>query len=174
MPRLSFPTLPAAHLALRVLVFLNWVYAGIVLAILIGLIASQRWTMTALGIPPSAQTPRLATGLAAIALLGLLAVPLNLGVLKRLLGMVQTVSAGDPFVAANAYRLQSIAWFLLAQQVLSVIVGFIGKAVSTPAHTLHLSAGFSPGAWLAVIMTFVLARVFADGTLMREDLEGTV
>ena len=26
----------------------------------------------------------------------------------------------------------------------------------------------------AVILTFVLARVFAEGTLMREDLEGTV
>jgi hypothetical protein len=25
-----------------------------------------------------------------------------------------------------------------------------------------------------VILTFVLARVFAEGTLMREDLEGTV
>jgi hypothetical protein len=39
---------------------------------------------------------------------------------------------------------------------------------------LHLDAGFSPGGWLAVILTFVLARVFAEGTLMREDLEGTV
>ena len=27
---------------------------------------------------------------------------------------------------------------------------------------------------LAVLLTFVLARVFAEGTLMREDLEGTV
>ena len=47
-------------------------------------------------------------------------------------------------------------------------------AISTPAHPLHLDAGFSPGGWLAVILTFVLARVFAEGTLMREDLEGTV
>jgi hypothetical protein len=28
--------------------------------------------------------------------------------------------------------------------------------------------------WLAVLLTFLLARVFAEGTLMREDLEGTV
>ena len=28
--------------------------------------------------------------------------------------------------------------------------------------------------WLAIILTFVLARVFAEGTLMRADLEGTV
>jgi hypothetical protein len=28
--------------------------------------------------------------------------------------------------------------------------------------------------WLAVLLTFLLARVFAEGTRMREDLEGTV
>jgi hypothetical protein len=39
---------------------------------------------------------------------------------------------------------------------------------------LHLDAGFSVSGWLAVILTFVLARVFAEGTLMREDLEGTI
>ncbi|MEO7864334.1 MAG: hypothetical protein ABIR63_00465 [Sphingomicrobium sp.] len=58
--------------------------------------------------------------------------------------------------------------------MISLAVGLIGKAISTPAHTLHLDAGFSPGGWLAVLLTFVLARVFAEGTLMREDLEGTV
>ena len=28
--------------------------------------------------------------------------------------------------------------------------------------------------WLAVLLTVLLARVFAEGTLMRDDLEGTV
>ena len=81
---------------------------------------------------------------------------------------------GDAFVTANAYRLHAIAWVLLALQLLSVTIGAIGKAISTPAHPLHLDAGFSPSGWLAVILTFVLARVFAEGTLLREDLEGTV
>jgi hypothetical protein len=94
--------------------------------------------------------------------------------LKRLLAMVGTVRAGDPFVAANAYRLNAIAWILLALQLISLVIGLVGKAVSTPAHPLHLDAGFSPSGWLAVVLTFVLARVFAEGTLMREDLEGTV
>jgi hypothetical protein len=30
--------------------------------------------------------------------------------------------------------LQAIAWALLALQLLSVVIGAIGKAVSTPAH----------------------------------------
>ena len=112
--------------------------------------------------------------LRAIAALGLVAVPLNYVILKRLLAIVETVRAGDPFVAANALRLQTIAWNLLALQLLSVVIGAIAKSVSTPAHQLHLQAGFSISGWLAVLLTFLLARVFAEGTLMRQDLEGTV
>jgi hypothetical protein len=46
--------------------------------------------------------------------------------------------------------------------------------VSTPAHPVDLDAGFSISGWLAVLLTFLLARVFAEGTLMRDDLQGTV
>ncbi len=174
MPRPSSAALPTAYVVLRILVVLNWIYGAIVLAILVGMLAAEQWTMTALGIPLSAQSGKLIIGMRAIAALGLVAVPLNLAVLKRLVAMVKTVRAGDPFVATNAYRLQAIAWFLLGQQILGVVIGLIGKYVSTPTHPLHLDAGFSPGGWLAVILTFVLARVFAEGTLMREDIEGTV
>src|SRR5262249_49188832 len=101
-------------------------------------------------------------------------IPVHYVVLNRLLAIVLTVRAGDAFVAANADRLQAIAWALLALQLLSLLVGAIAKTVSTPAHPLHLDAGFSISGWLAVIPTFLLARVFAEGTHMREDLEGTV
>jgi hypothetical protein len=106
--------------------------------------------------------------------LGLVAMALNALALKRLLAIVETVRTGDPFVAANANRLQAIAWALLALQVLSLAVAAIARAISTPAHPLDLDAGFSVAGWLAVLLTFLLARVFAEGTLMREDLEGTV
>ena len=46
--------------------------------------------------------------------------------------------------------------------------------MSTPAHPLNLDAGFSINGWLAVLLTFLLARVFAEGALMRDDLAGTV
>ena len=174
MTRPSSTALPIAHGVLQILIALNWIYGAIVLAILAGMLVAAHWTMTALGFASSAQSTSLIMGIRAIAALALAAVPLNLAVLKRLVAMVQTVRAGDPFVADNAYRLQAIAWFLLGQQLISVLIGAIGKAVSTPAYPLHLDAGFSPGGWLAVILTFVLARVFAEGTLMREDLEGTV
>src|SRR5665213_3513278 len=174
MSRPSSTALPIAYAVLRILIVLNWVYGAIVLAILVGTFAAEPWTMTALGVPPSAQSGGLIMGMRAIAALGLVAVPLNLALLTRLVAMVETVRAGDPFVAANASRLHAIAWYLLGQQMLSLVIGLIGRSVSTPGHPLHLDAGFSPSGWLAVILVFVLARVFAEGTLMREDLEGTV
>jgi hypothetical protein len=109
-----------------------------------------------------------------IAALGIATVPINYVVFKRLLAMVGTVRAGDPFVAANAYRLQAIAWLILALQLISMTIAGIGRVISTEEHPFHLDAGFSANGWLAVVLCFVLARVFAEGTLMREDLEGTV
>jgi hypothetical protein len=113
-------------------------------------------------------------GLRAIAVLGLATIPINYVILKRLFAIVETVRGGDPFVATNALRLQAIAWALLALQLFSLVIGAIAKAVSSPAHPLKLDAGFSIPGWLAVLLTFLLARVFAEGTRMREDLEGTV
>ena len=68
----------------------------------------------------------------------------------------------------------AIAWGLLTLQLLSLVIGAIAKAVSSPAHPLNIDSGFSINGWLAVLLTFLLARVFAEGALMREDLEGTV
>jgi hypothetical protein len=39
---------------------------------------------------------------------------------------------------------------------------------------LHFKYDFSLTPWLAVLLLFVLARVFEQGAHMREDLEGTV
>ena len=70
--------------------------------------------------------------------------------------------------------MQGIAWALLGLQLVSVVIGGIAKSVSMPGHPLHLDAGFSLTGWLAVLLTFLLARVFAEGARMRDDLEGTV
>ena len=70
--------------------------------------------------------------------------------------------------------MQAIAWSLLALQLLSLVIGAIARTISTPAHPIDVDAGFSINGWLAVLLTFLLARVFAEGTRMRDDLEGTV
>jgi len=172
-PASPSPALPIAYVVLRILVILNWVMCAAILALLVA-IPNEQWIMSAFELTPSPDAERLVMGLRAVAVLGLATIPLNYVVLKRLLAIVETVREGDPFVAANANRLQTVAWALLALQLLSVVIGAIGKAVSSPAHPVDLDAGFSINGWLAVLLTFLLARVFAEGARMREDLEGTV
>jgi hypothetical protein len=173
MTRPYSAALPIAYVVLRLLIVLNWLFGVAILALLVA-IPNERWIMSAFDLTPSPDTDRLILGLRAVAVLGLVAIPLNHIVLKRLVAMVETVRSGDAFVAANAVRLQTIAWVLLALQILSLVIGAIGEAISTKAHPVDLDAGFSINGWLAVLLTFVLARVFAEGALMREDLEGTV
>ena len=172
-PVSSSAALPITYVVLRILVILNWLGGVAILALLV-VLPNEQWIMTAFKLSPSPEAERLVLGLRVIAVLGLVAILINNTILKRLLAIVETVRSGDPFVAANASRLQTIAWALLALQVLSIVIGAIGKAVSTPAHPLRLDAGFSINGWLAVLLTFLLARVFAEGAVMREDLEGTV
>lgn len=174
MSRSKPVALPAAQLLLRLLVVLNWLTGAAILVLLLATIVAPDWTLTALGIKPTSEIPRLLMPLRAIAALGMLAVPFYNSVLTRLIAIVATVRNGDPFVATNAQRLQSIAWALLALQLISMIIGGIANAVSTPAVPLHLDAGFSANGWLSVLLTFILARVFAEGAQMRADLDGTV
>jgi hypothetical protein len=169
----SAAALPLAHTALRILIVLNWLFGAGILALLIAMFAAETWTFTALGVAPSA-IAEMSLGMRAIPVLGLVAIPINDLVLRRLLAIVETVRGRDPFVTANAERLQAIAWALLGLQLLSMVIGAVADAISTPAHPFHVDAGFSVAGWLAVLLTFVLARVFAEGARMRDDLEGTV
>jgi hypothetical protein len=169
----SSAALPIARIALRILIVVNWLGGAAILVLLLAT-PNKEWIMSAFKLSPSPDAERLVMGLRAVAVLGLAVIALNYLVLKRLLAIVETVRAGDPFVATNAQRLRAIAWTLLTLQLLSLAIAAIGKMVSSPAHPVNLNAGFSINGWLAVLLTFLLARVFAEGTLMRDDLAGTV
>ena len=173
MTRPYSAALPILYVVLRILIVLNLMFGAAILALLL-VMPNEQWIMSAFKLTPGPEAERLVMGLRAVALLGLASIPLNYMVLKRLVAMVDSVRRGDPFIAANAYRLQAIAWLLLALQILSMVIGTIGRFISTPEHPVRLDAGFSINGWLAVLLCFALARVFAEGTLMREDLEGTV
>src|SRR5688572_8016011 len=124
MTRLASSTaaLPIAHVVLRILVIMNWVYGAGIFVLLVAM-PTRQWIMSALDLAPSPEAEQVILGLRAIAVIGIAGVPLHYAILKRLLAMVETVRAGDPFVAANATRLQQIAWVLLALQCLSMVVG---------------------------------------------------
>lgn len=172
-PATSSAALPIAHAALRILVVVNWVYGAAILLLLVAL-PTERWILASFHLAPSPDADRLVAGLRAIAVVGLASIPLHYLILRRLLEMVDTVRAGDPFVTANAARLRTIAWSLLALQLLAFVVRALVGAISTPAHPVDID----PGSWingaLAVLLTFLLAGVFAHGNRLRDDLEGTV
>src|SRR6186997_145004 len=123
MSRTTAPSaaLPIAYVVLRILIVVNWLGGAAILALLV-VTPNEHWIMSAFKLSPSPDTDRLILGLRAIAVLGLLAIPVNYVVLKRLLAIVETVRSGDPFVAANASRLQAIAWALLALQIISIVI----------------------------------------------------
>ncbi len=89
--------------------------------------------------------------------------------LARLLAVVETVRVGDPFVPENAVRLKTIAWCTLALELLRLIFGILAAAMNAAGSNIDWK--FSVTGWLAVVLLFVLARVFEAGTKMREDLE---
>ena len=90
-----------------------------------------------------------------------------------LLAIMETVRAGDPFIVANADRLQRIGWALFAIQVLDLAFGAIVFALDRLGID---HATWVPGftGWIGVVMLFVLARVFRVGAAMRDDLAMTV
>lgn len=101
-----------------------------------------------------------------------LAIPMVAAVhvfLSRLLAVVETVRSGDPFVPENAVRLRAIAWCALVTELLNLTFGMLAATMNAAGS--HIDWTFSVTGWLAVVLLFVLARVFEEGTRMRADLE---
>jgi hypothetical protein len=171
---ISSAALPIARVVLRILVIANWVYGAALIGLIVISIVEKPWLIQAFQLEQYPDPEGVLMALRAIVVIGLITIPLNHIILTRLLAIVETVRMGDPFIGANATRLQAIAWVMLTLNVLSIVIGAIAASVSTKSHPIQMDAGFSLNGFLAVLMTFVLARVFAVGSSMREDLEGTV
>lgn len=163
--------LSVSHRALRVLIPLNWMFGAAILGLLAWTLVAGAWVARALGTDGS---PRVLLGMRLIMVIGVAAAPVTNVVLSRLLSIVETVRAGDPFSTRNAARLQAIAWAVLALELSRLVVVGIANAVSSAARPIHLDWKLSVTPWLSVLLLFVLARVFEHGARLREELEGTV
>ena len=159
---------------LRVLIRLNLLMGLLILALLVASVLAESAVMGALVAPLASSNARLIVGMRVIMVLGICAVPLAHVVLTRLLAIVETVSLGDPFVSENATRLQTIAWAVLGMELLHLAVGAAAAGASSGGHTLDLDWNLSLTRWLAVLLLFVLSRVFEQGARMRYELQGTV
>lgn len=159
---------------LRLLIGLNQLMGVAILALLVATLVAEGPVLEALGIPVTGENPGLVLGARLIMGLGIAAVPITHVVLARLLAIVGTVGGGDPFVPENAGRLQRIAWAVLGLELLHLAIGAVAAGASTRETPLDIDWSFSFTPWLAVLLLFVLARVFEQGARMRADLEGTV
>jgi hypothetical protein len=92
--------------------------------------------------------------------------------LSRLLEMSETVRIGDPFVPENAARMKTIAWCLLAIELLRLAFGAMAAMMNAAGSKIDWE--FSLNGWLAVLLLFVLARIFEEGTRIRDDLGAMV
>lgn len=93
---------------------------------------------------------------------------------QQLQAIINTVPAGEPFSPTNAVRLERMAWLAVAFQTISFGVEFLSDDVRDVGEQVDLTFSLTfEGIFMALIL-FVLARVFREGSAMREDLEGTV
>ena len=168
------PALSVTWISLRVLIVLNWILGGLILALLAATFQAEEWTWRALGVGAVAGHEAIVAGMRTIMAIGIAAVPIAYVVLKELSRIVESVRDGDPFSAGNAARLRTIAWALLGLELLHLLVVAIASAVSTREVPLRIDGGVTVTGWLAVMLLFVLAQVFREGTRLRDDLEGTV
>jgi hypothetical protein len=159
---------------LRLLRAATAVYAVLVLGLLVATLVAREFVFTALGVPPAQQRDALVLGMRVIAVAGLGAAAVFYMILQRLVEIVDTVRAGDPFTVDNAARLRKIAVSVLGLELLHHAIGAIAATISTDAQPLDIGWGISPTRWIAVLLLFVLAGVFEHGARMRQDLEGTV
>lgn len=166
--------LPVARVTLRTLIVLNWIAGALIFALLAISFLAEEWTWRALGVGRVAGHEGIVAGMRAIMVIGIVGVPIAHVVFRQLLQIVESVRMRAAFCAENAGRLRTIAWALLALEVLHVAVVAIASAVSTPEVPLRITSNVNLTGWLAIILLFVLAQVFREGTRMREDLEGTI
>ena len=148
-------------------------FLGVIALLVTTLILSTRFVPLLIPQTPAPDLASALTGLRLLMLVGLaMAVATEIG-LRALAQIIASAGAGDPFIAANARRLQTIGWALLGLQLLAIPCALLDKFCPALGSAAP-GASFSPGGWLAVLMVFVLSRVFAAGSAMRDDLEGTV
>ena len=166
--------LPATRMVLRILIVLNWIFAALIFGMLAMSYAAEGWAWRAFGVGPVAGHEGVVAGMRAIMVIGIVGTPIGYVVFSQLLRIVESVRTGQAFTTDNAGRLRTIAWAMVALEVLHICVVAIASAVSTKEVPVHIKDNFHITGWLSILMLFVLAQVFLEGTRMREDLEGTV
>lgn len=163
-----------AALVVRIASWLNRLFlAAVVIGLLLSLALPRQFIAALFQPGPDADVASLLAGGRLEILIGIAGGAITLWLLAALGQIIASARAGDPFVVANARHLRTIGWALLALQLLDIpaalLIRFYPALGSAAPH-----GSVSIGGWIAVLMVFVLSRIFAAGAVMRDELEGTV
>jgi hypothetical protein len=166
--------LALSRTVLRMLITLNVILGFLIFALLTASLIAGGPVMRALGVMPTPDSGRLMLAMRGIMVIGILAVPVVHLIYTRLLAIVETVSTGDPFIGENATRLQAIAWAIVSLEIMHVGVVALARGAWVGTQKVDVGGNFSVTPWLTILLLFVLARVFDQGTRMRDELAETV
>lgn len=163
----------------RIVVHLAWIanrsfFVAVVAGLALSLLLPGPFAeLVAPRLPAGADVPSALMGMRLLMGLGLAMAVAADRIFVALTAIIASASAGDPFIAINAHRLQRIGWCLLALQLCEV-PGALIAAYFPSMGSAAPSGDVSFAGWISVLMVFVLSRVFATGSAMREELEGTI
>ena len=92
-------------------------------------------------------------------------------IINRLRRILLAVNQGDAFEFANVKRLQAVGVGLLGIQLTALMLAFVApQAIGQSASDYD----FSLGSWLGILVVFILAEVFRQGSAMRDEQMTTV
>ena len=117
-----------SRLFVRIAIMVNRVFFfGVIAMLIVSVILSTRFVPLLI---PETPAPDLASALTGLRLLMLVGIAMAVAteiVLRALAQIIASTGDGDPFIAANARRLQTIGWALLGLQLLAIPCALLDK-----------------------------------------------
>jgi hypothetical protein len=163
------------HIAIRAVMAVCWIGILAALCALPVVYFDRSWLLQAAAVDaPHAQARHLFAhfGLGLLAIIVLLTT--GLVFLRHLARFVRAVLGGHPFAHGHAVRLRRMAWLMLGMELLSIAIGLHASWMGPGFAWMEVGGGMSITGLIAVLMLFVMARVFDAGAAMRDDLDGLV
>ena len=91
--------------------------------------------------------------------------------INRLRRILLSVNQGDAFEFANVKRLQAVGFGLIGIQLTALLLVFVAPQSIGQSPSDY---DFDLGSWLGILVVFILAEVFRQGSAMRDEQMTTV
>ncbi|WP_425985791.1 DUF2975 domain-containing protein [Brevundimonas sp. TWP1-2-1b1] len=102
---------------------------------------------------------------------GFLACGFTWWIINRLRRILLSVNQGDAFEFANVKRLQAVGFGLIGIQLTALLLVLVAPQAIGQSPSDY---DFDLGSWLGILVVFILAEVFRQGSAMRDEQMTTV